>query len=788
MADSWVSQNQQEAYEPIVKDSSWFSGSCSDFSGASYVDGHRVADYAPSSVYSWDNEEEYDRQATSTVKVMFEQIDHLLYNDAFGETKEFSKPSSIALCDEIGQWSKQFPHLRICGQRSCLPTDYGVEAIITDDCYKENLNEDKAECQKVSNANELCVVGRQHVMLMDKRNVNFAKEEYVGEFPLEEAKEIPLSCTVIHRDGSVSAALSNLVEGDLDTDWICYDTVDQQGLTLHDRKIYLGLNDCGAGSLEGVLSSLEDKEISNALYFVLRLERGKKVVEKPKKDESDGDLIAKPQENSTEKVEKVTLLVLVSYIPKNLGVHRTYRKSVVKHLCGLIEGFQIYEYTAQKREDFTLEKIMMNKRPAQGVNFYILNVGGDSIKVSEKEEPFCNNIPIREEYITTDGTIDEFYAFDQTVEDDGNGEQAADRTPLPPVNVDDCIREQILSSIFQSIWYEICPFMRPLLRTVVEIAEKQNLHRTIHHAKIECANHESHFQNDEKYLEDAMVIHSKVLQKRKIASRASSPLQDAFLSEYNNVLAIEGEPNETKGGRGSVKSMSTSSRPFSVNTGYINLMNSAFAARPKPSVLLSKNMVKGTRNSIKLMPIDHNYMFSPSQDPANSFHHSTKLRAHLQGTSVSKRHLNVPASLQTPIYRTVEDPNPQVLGKWNFRPVSVQSRLPPLSHDYLSSLPSLTAHYNPVYEPSGPLLQTHCEETSTTQKRSGTRGRVRSGGSQDKGKSGHLSGAGSRSHTFSPHSMNKSNSNAGSFGAENRPFGSVSGKAERPSSYTSGKP
>ena len=52
---------------------------------------------------------------------MFEEIDLLLYRDSLGKSSTDGKPSSMALYDEIGQWSKKFPHIRLVVFKSLVP-------------------------------------------------------------------------------------------------------------------------------------------------------------------------------------------------------------------------------------------------------------------------------------------------------------------------------------------------------------------------------------------------------------------------------------------------------------------------------------------------------------------------------------------------------------------------------------------------------------------------------------------------------------------------------------------
>ncbi|XP_078359550.1 protein FAM149A-like isoform X2 [Oculina patagonica] len=75
-----------------------------------------------SSVYSWGNEDEFDRQASATVKHMFDEIDGMLF-----EGKHFN--GSSQLLSECEEWFKRFPHLRICGFQMLNSKDDGTQLI-----------------------------------------------------------------------------------------------------------------------------------------------------------------------------------------------------------------------------------------------------------------------------------------------------------------------------------------------------------------------------------------------------------------------------------------------------------------------------------------------------------------------------------------------------------------------------------------------------------------------------------------------------------------------------------
>lgn len=74
------------------------------------------------SVNSWGNEDEFDRQASATVKRMFDEIDGMLF-----EGIPFN--GSTQLLSECEEWFTQFPHLRICGHQLLNTKDDGTKLI-----------------------------------------------------------------------------------------------------------------------------------------------------------------------------------------------------------------------------------------------------------------------------------------------------------------------------------------------------------------------------------------------------------------------------------------------------------------------------------------------------------------------------------------------------------------------------------------------------------------------------------------------------------------------------------
>lgn len=74
------------------------------------------------SVNSWGIEDEFDRQASATVKRMFDEIDGMLF-----EGKPFK--GSTQLLSECEEWFQQFPHLRICGCQLLTSNDDGTQLI-----------------------------------------------------------------------------------------------------------------------------------------------------------------------------------------------------------------------------------------------------------------------------------------------------------------------------------------------------------------------------------------------------------------------------------------------------------------------------------------------------------------------------------------------------------------------------------------------------------------------------------------------------------------------------------
>ncbi|XP_028396996.1 protein FAM149B1-like [Dendronephthya gigantea] len=79
-----------------------------------------------SSVYSWGNDNEFDRKATASVQKMFEEIDNMLY-----EGKHFD--GGEALMSECEEWCGRFPHLRIRGAQILPSNDTGTELVALDE-------------------------------------------------------------------------------------------------------------------------------------------------------------------------------------------------------------------------------------------------------------------------------------------------------------------------------------------------------------------------------------------------------------------------------------------------------------------------------------------------------------------------------------------------------------------------------------------------------------------------------------------------------------------------------
>ncbi|XP_071952633.1 protein FAM149B1-like isoform X2 [Antedon mediterranea] len=79
---------------------------------------------ARSSLFSWEYDE-FDKQAAKTVRVLFEEIDRLLYE---GQKSQ----STTQLHTECQQWNLRFPHLRVLGKQLTPPLDDGFEIIPAD--------------------------------------------------------------------------------------------------------------------------------------------------------------------------------------------------------------------------------------------------------------------------------------------------------------------------------------------------------------------------------------------------------------------------------------------------------------------------------------------------------------------------------------------------------------------------------------------------------------------------------------------------------------------------------
>jgi len=80
-----------------------------------------------SSVNSWGNDDEFDRQASATVRRMFDEIDELLF-------EESSTQGSDPLTTECKEWSITFPHMRIIGSQLLSLEDSGTQIISVNHC------------------------------------------------------------------------------------------------------------------------------------------------------------------------------------------------------------------------------------------------------------------------------------------------------------------------------------------------------------------------------------------------------------------------------------------------------------------------------------------------------------------------------------------------------------------------------------------------------------------------------------------------------------------------------
>ncbi|CAB3978999.1 Hypothetical predicted protein [Paramuricea clavata] len=79
-----------------------------------------------SSVYSWGNDNDFDRKAAASVQRMFEEIENVLY-----EGKHFD--GGQPLMSECEEWCGRFPHLRIRGVQILPPSESGTEFVALED-------------------------------------------------------------------------------------------------------------------------------------------------------------------------------------------------------------------------------------------------------------------------------------------------------------------------------------------------------------------------------------------------------------------------------------------------------------------------------------------------------------------------------------------------------------------------------------------------------------------------------------------------------------------------------
>ncbi|XP_013388773.1 protein FAM149B1 isoform X2 [Lingula anatina] len=112
------SPSQSGRSSPLTESQSWLCGSQAEWTGGNTTD--RSSIY---STYSW-GDDEFERQASKTVRQLFEEIDSVLFEQSQ------SGPSHIV--NECQEWVETFPHLRILGRQFFPTQDQGFVAIASE--------------------------------------------------------------------------------------------------------------------------------------------------------------------------------------------------------------------------------------------------------------------------------------------------------------------------------------------------------------------------------------------------------------------------------------------------------------------------------------------------------------------------------------------------------------------------------------------------------------------------------------------------------------------------------
>jgi len=123
-----------------------------------------------SSVYSWGIDDEFDEQAATHVRSMFEEVDRCLFENEIY--------SGAELQDECGNWREEYPHLRILGQQLISSEETGTELITTSSLQPVAPDIDDYDASKMPNDDlQLNINGQKVEAVVAPNNKNNDKTD-----------------------------------------------------------------------------------------------------------------------------------------------------------------------------------------------------------------------------------------------------------------------------------------------------------------------------------------------------------------------------------------------------------------------------------------------------------------------------------------------------------------------------------------------------------------------------------------------------------------------------------